>query len=45
MSEVTTAGKYMVFFEMTQEGMEFDHADLRKHQEWIDGKWMAADKV
>lgn len=43
-SEVTTAGKYRVFFEMTQEEMEFDHADLRKHQEWIDGKWIAADK-
>jgi len=44
-SEVSTVGKYMVFFGMTGEEMEFDHADLRKHQEWIDGQWVGADKV
>lgn len=32
--------KYAVYFWSTNEELEFDHFNLRPHQEWIDGKWV-----
>ncbi|KAI4344747.1 hypothetical protein L6164_011938 [Bauhinia variegata] len=32
--------KYLVYFLPTNEMLEYEHSDLRPHQEWIDGKWM-----
>ncbi|KAK9288008.1 hypothetical protein L1049_016453 [Liquidambar formosana] len=37
--------KYAVYFSTTKEVLEFDHSNLRTHQEWIDGKWVVASKV
>uniref|UniRef100_A0A7N0TEF5 Agenet domain-containing protein n=1 Tax=Kalanchoe fedtschenkoi TaxID=63787 RepID=A0A7N0TEF5_KALFE len=39
-SKVYTGSRYLVFFRGTNEELEFDHADLRVHQEWIDGQWI-----
>lgn len=32
--------RYIVYFRGTDEEMEFNHSDLRLHQDWIDGKWV-----
>lgn len=36
--------KYMVYFRATNEELEFNHDDLRLHHEWINGKWILANK-
>ncbi|OAY56172.1 hypothetical protein MANES_03G208100v8 [Manihot esculenta] len=36
--------EYTVYFE-TAEELKFQHCDLRPHQEWIDGYWVAAAKL
>ncbi|XVF05927.1 hypothetical protein REPUB_Repub06bG0004000 [Reevesia pubescens] len=41
-SKVLSDSKYEVYFKTTDEQMKFDHSDLRLHQDWIDGKWIAA---
>ncbi|XP_058000854.1 protein AGENET DOMAIN (AGD)-CONTAINING P1 isoform X3 [Hevea brasiliensis] len=35
--------KYTVYFQATEE-LEFHHSELRPHQEWIDGRWVASSK-
>uniref|UniRef100_A0A7N2LXR1 Agenet domain-containing protein n=1 Tax=Quercus lobata TaxID=97700 RepID=A0A7N2LXR1_QUELO len=37
--------RYRVYFETTNEVLEFEHSDLRPHQEWVDGNWVAASRV
>ncbi|KAI6706326.1 hypothetical protein NL676_009288 [Syzygium grande] len=32
--------RYRVYFEGTEDRMEFHHSELRPHQDWIDGKWV-----
>ena len=44
-SKVLVGTKYRVFFRDTNEEMEFQHSNLRPHQEWIDGKWVLASLV
>ncbi|GAV71673.1 LOW QUALITY PROTEIN: Agenet domain-containing protein, partial [Cephalotus follicularis] len=44
-SKVFNGLKYRVYFRPTQEELEFDHCDLRPHQEWIEGKWLASSRV
>jgi hypothetical protein len=44
-SKVLDDLRYRVYFETTNEVMEFEHSDLRPHQEWIDGNWVAASRV
>ncbi|KAJ0014221.1 hypothetical protein Pint_19560 [Pistacia integerrima] len=39
-SKVLTNSKYIVYFKNTLEEMQFEHSELRLHQEWIDGKWI-----
>ncbi|KAI4364651.1 hypothetical protein MLD38_020711 [Melastoma candidum] len=34
--------KYIVYFRGSEEELEFKHSDLRKHQEWINGKWFSS---
>lgn len=34
--------KYTVYFRGTNENLKFKHSDLRRHQEWINGKWVIA---
>lgn len=43
--KVLTTWKYAVYFQTTNEVMEFEHNDLRLHQEWINGKWIIPSKV
>ncbi|WOG82984.1 hypothetical protein DCAR_0102157 [Daucus carota subsp. sativus] len=44
-SKVLQGKKYLIYFRGTNEEMEFNHSDLRPHQDWIDGKWVMAPKV
>ncbi|KNA18632.1 hypothetical protein SOVF_068990 [Spinacia oleracea] len=44
-SKLLVDSKYMVYFETTKEDLEFDRINLRTHQEWINGKWITANKV
>lgn len=39
-SRVNTFPKYLVFFKDSNEELEFQHSDLRPHQDWINGKWV-----
>ncbi|CAK9145703.1 unnamed protein product [Ilex paraguariensis] len=41
-SKVLDGLKYAVYFWTTKEELVFEHANLRPHQEWIDGKWVLA---
>ncbi|KAJ1414329.1 Agenet-like domain [Sesbania bispinosa] len=41
-SSVLRNFKYMVYFWPTKEELEFEHYNLRPHQEWIDGRWVGA---
>ncbi|XP_057538150.1 protein AGENET DOMAIN (AGD)-CONTAINING P1-like isoform X2 [Amaranthus tricolor] len=43
-SKVFADKKYLVYFETTKEELEFHHVNLRTHQEWIQGKWINANK-
>ncbi|XWS57412.1 hypothetical protein CRYUN_Cryun09bG0172000 [Craigia yunnanensis] len=44
-SKVLSDSKYQVYFRNTEEEMKFDHSELRLHQDWIDGKWIAASQA
>ncbi|KAK1318485.1 hypothetical protein QJS10_CPB04g01035 [Acorus calamus] len=44
-SKVLENLRYVVYFRHSKEELEFDHSELRAHQEWIDGKWVRASKV
>jgi hypothetical protein len=44
-SKVNTFPKYSVFFKDSNEELEFQHSDLRPHQDWINGKWVTPSKV
>lgn len=39
-SSVLCGFKYRVYFWHTKEELEFEHCQLRLHQEWIDGRWV-----
>ncbi|OMO86251.1 hypothetical protein CCACVL1_09691 [Corchorus capsularis] len=43
-SRVLSNSKYIVYFRNTKEKLTFKHSDLRLHQDWIDGKWVAASQ-
>ncbi|KAF9623658.1 hypothetical protein IFM89_003690 [Coptis chinensis] len=36
--------KYVVFFKITREKLEFDASKLRTHMEWIDEKWLITSR-
>ncbi|KAG5233047.1 DUF724 domain-containing protein [Salix suchowensis] len=44
-SRVNTFPKYLVFFKDSNEELEFQHSDLRPHQDWINGKLVTPSKV
>ncbi|KAK6160953.1 hypothetical protein DH2020_004334 [Rehmannia glutinosa] len=37
--------KYSVYFNTTNETLEFQHSELRPHQDWINGQWVFAKRV
>ncbi|KAM5560981.1 protein AGENET DOMAIN (AGD)-CONTAINING P1-like [Rosa sericea] len=39
-SKVLRGSKYIVYFKETCEELEYQHSELRLHQDWIDGKWV-----
>ncbi|KAI9185440.1 hypothetical protein LWI28_007245 [Acer negundo] len=41
-SKVLSNSRYIVYFTESYEEVEFEHSDLRLHQDWIDGKWIVA---
>ncbi|XP_056166132.1 protein AGENET DOMAIN (AGD)-CONTAINING P1 isoform X2 [Syzygium oleosum] len=41
-SKVLSKSRYVVYFRDTKEELEFQHSNLRLHQEWIGGRWMTA---
>ncbi|KAJ6974142.1 hypothetical protein NC653_030271 [Populus alba x Populus x berolinensis] len=43
--EVNTFPQYVVSFKDTGRKLEFKHSDLRPHQDWINGKWVAPSHV
>ncbi|GMH10414.1 hypothetical protein Nepgr_012255 [Nepenthes gracilis] len=44
-SKILDKSKYVVYFKGSNEEIEFEHSDLRLHQDWIDGKWVTASKA
>ncbi|KAE9611909.1 putative Agenet-like domain-containing protein [Lupinus albus] len=44
-SKVLDNARYVVYFRNSSEELEFQHSQLRKHQDWIDGKWILTSKV
>ncbi|KAG9133094.1 hypothetical protein Leryth_018670 [Lithospermum erythrorhizon] len=44
-SRVLSIRKYVVYFNVTKEKLEFKHSDLRPHQDWIDDKWVIPPKA
>lgn len=44
-SKVLSNSRYVVYFRNNNEELEFEHSDLRIHQDWINGKWVIATKV
>ncbi|CAK8572551.1 unnamed protein product [Lathyrus sativus] len=44
-SKVLEDSKYIVYFRNSNEEMEFQHSQLRLHQDWVDHKWVMASKV
>lgn len=44
-SKVLSNSTYIVYFKDSEEELEFQHSQLRLHQEWIDGKWVMASLV
>lgn len=42
---VLRGGRYKVYFEGTQDQMDFEHDHLRPRLDWIDGKWVSASEV
>ncbi|KAJ6876601.1 hypothetical protein NC651_029560 [Populus alba x Populus x berolinensis] len=43
--KVNTFPQYVVSFKDTGDELEFKHSDLRPHQDWINGKWVAPSHV
>lgn len=44
-SKVLADSKYIVYFRSSNEELEFEHSQLRLHQDWIDGKWVMLSQV
>ncbi|KAK1584322.1 hypothetical protein Q3G72_031950 [Acer saccharum] len=44
-SRVQNNSRYIVYFRESDEEFEFEQSELRLHQDWIDGKWMAAFRL
>lgn len=44
-SKVLGDSKYIVFFRNSNEEIEFQHSQLRLHQDWMNGKWVMVSKV
>jgi hypothetical protein len=44
-AKVLGDSKYIVYFRNSNEELEFQHSQLRLHQDWMDGKWVMASKV
>ncbi|XP_058779007.1 protein AGENET DOMAIN (AGD)-CONTAINING P1-like [Vicia villosa] len=43
-SKVLGDSKYIVYFRNSNEEMEFQHSQLRLHQDWVDHQWVMASK-
>ncbi|XWS08456.1 hypothetical protein CRYUN_Cryun40dG0004100 [Craigia yunnanensis] len=43
--KILTGWRYAVYFRTTNEVLEFEHDDLRLHQEWINGKWVTSSRM
>ncbi|KAK7344288.1 hypothetical protein VNO77_13728 [Canavalia gladiata] len=43
-SKVHDDSRYIVYFRSSNEELEFQHSQLRLHQDWIDGKWVMSSK-
>lgn len=43
--KVLKGSNYTVYFRTANEILEFQHSDLRPHQNWLDGEWIAAKRV
>ncbi|XP_021825002.1 DUF724 domain-containing protein 3-like [Prunus avium] len=44
-SKVLRGSRYIVYFRGTYEEIEFQHSELRLHQDWIGGKWVMASRA
>ena len=44
-SKVQNGSRYIVYFKETCEELQFQHSELRLHQDWIDGKWVTPSRV
>ncbi|WJX13398.1 hypothetical protein P8452_03789 [Trifolium repens] len=44
-AKVLGDSKYIVYFRNSNEELEFQHSQLRLHQDWMDGKWVMASKA
>ncbi|KAL5700784.1 hypothetical protein ACHQM5_026192 [Ranunculus cassubicifolius] len=44
-SKVLKDSKYIVYFRENNEEIEFNHSQLRFHQDWINGNWIRASMV
>ncbi|XP_059313330.1 protein AGENET DOMAIN (AGD)-CONTAINING P1 isoform X1 [Lycium ferocissimum] len=44
-SKVLKGQRYKVYFKGNNEELEFKHADIRLHLDWINGKWVRASQV
>lgn len=42
--KVLKGSNYTVYFRTANEILEFQHSDLRPHQNWLDGEWIAAKR-
>ncbi|TMX02753.1 hypothetical protein EJD97_020083 [Solanum chilense] len=42
--KVLIGSNYTVYFQTTNEILEFQHSDLRPRQNWLDGEWIAAKR-
>ncbi|KAJ0237702.1 Protein AGENET DOMAIN [Hirschfeldia incana] len=42
--KVLAKSSYLVHFSRTDEMLKFHHSQLRLHEEWVDGKWIASSK-
>ncbi|OMO64050.1 hypothetical protein CCACVL1_22090 [Corchorus capsularis] len=42
--KVVEKSKYRVYFDNPPDVIEFDRKDLRRHWDWIDGKWVRPEK-
>lgn len=44
-SKVLKGQRYKVYFKANNEELEFKHADIRLHLDWINGKWVGASQA